>query len=182
MAKLPLVSKDDLAPEHRNIAERIEGTRGRLLNLFGTMLHSPELTEVVANLGEYLRYKSSLNPAAREIAILTVAQEKRCGYEWSHHAPEARRVGVSEEVLEAIRTGRAPMGIPAKDGVYAQAAKELMRNGSLSDRTFQAVEHLLGPGATADLIVVVGYYTTMSMLINTLEIELDEGATQVSFD
>ena len=53
-------------------------------------------------------------------------------------------MGVRDAVIEAIRSGRAPMGLPPKEGVFAQAGKELAQNGALTERTFQAVEHLLG--------------------------------------
>jgi len=67
------------------------------------------------------------------------------------------------------------MGLPAKEGVFAQAAKELVRERTLSDRTFQAVEHLLGPHQTIDLIVLVGYYSMLSQVISALGVELDDG-------
>ena len=60
-------------------------------------------------------------------------------------------VGVRPQVIEAIRSGRAPMGLPPKEGVFAQAGKEFVRNGALSERTFQAIEHLLGPEGAVEL-------------------------------
>ena len=67
------------------------------------------------------------------------------------------------------------MGIPAKEGIFVQVSRELVRDGTLSDRTFQAVDHLLGPAQTVDLIVLVGYYSLLSKLIKALGVELDEG-------
>ena len=67
------------------------------------------------------------------------------------------------------------MGVPAKEGVYAQAVKELVRDGNMSDLTFQAVEHLLGPVQTIDFLVLVGYYWMLGRIMATLEIDLDEG-------
>ena len=52
-----------------------------------------------------------------------------------------------------------------------------MRNRKLTDRTYQAVEHLIGPAQTIDLIVLVGYCSLLAGVINTLDIELDEGTT-----
>ena len=175
MARLPLISREDLTPEKQPIYDRIAATRGSALNVFGALLNSPDAAAAVAALGEYLRYNSSLDPAIREIAILSTAKEHNNEYEWAHHEPEARRAGVRAEVIESIRSGRAPMGIPAKEGVFAQAAKELVREGTLTPRTFQAIEHLLGPEHTVDLIVLVGYYSMLSRVLATLDVELDEG-------
>ena len=87
----------------------------------------------------------------------------------------ARRVGVRDEVIEAIRSGKAPMGLPPKEGVFAQVAKEMVIGKGLSDRTFQAVEHLLGPEQTVELIVLVGYYSMLSRVMDALGLELEPG-------
>ena len=115
----------------------------------------------MGGLGEYLRIHSSLSPVIRETAVLAVARELGSAYEWAHHEPIARRVGVRDEVIESIKSGRAPMGIPAKEGVFVQAAKELARGG-MSERTFQAILHLLGVRETVDLVVLIGYYSMLA--------------------
>ena len=175
MARLPYVSRDELTPDKQPIYDRIAETRGSVVNVFRALLNSPDAAEVVARVGEYVRFGSPLAPTIREIAILSTARELNFEYEWAHHEPVAREVGVSDQVIDSIRSGRAPMGIPAKEGVFAQAAKELVRDGTLSDRTFQAIEHLLGPLQTVDLIVLVGFYSMLGRIVNALGVELDEG-------
>lgn len=173
MPRLPYLNREDLAPEKRHIFDHIAGTRGGTLRVFQSMLNSPDAAEIVGSMGEYIRYKCSLDPAIRETAILATAREMNNEYEWSQHVQIARGEGVREEVIEAIRSGKAPMGIPPKEGIFAQAAKELVHDGTLSERTFQATEHLIGPVGIVDLIVLVGYYSLLSRLIKALDIELE---------
>jgi hypothetical protein len=45
----------------------------------------------------------------------------------------------------------------------------------MTDRTFQAILHLLGPQQTVDLIVLVGYYAMLATALNALGIELEAG-------
>lgn len=174
MARVAYVNKDDLAVGKRHIFDNISGSRGVVLNVFQALLNSPDVTEKVAALGEHLRYKSLLDPVVRETVILSVARELNNEYEWAQHEPVAHEVGVREEVINAIRIGRAPMGIPAKEGVFVQAAKELSGEGTLTDRTFQAIEHLLGPSKTVDLVVLIGYYSMLSRVIKALGVDLEE--------
>ena len=110
----------------------------------------------------------------REITILSTANEMGNEYEWSQHEKVAREVGVSDETIEAIRSGRAPIGMLPKEGVYVQAAREIVVDGTLSESTFQAIEHLLGPALTVDLVVLVGYYSMIARVINSLCVELEE--------
>ncbi len=175
MPRLPYVSREDLPEDKRHVYDRIAETRGSVDHIFRLLLNSPDAAESVTNVGEFIRFKSPLDPIVREIAILAVARETNSKYEWAQHEPIARRDGVSDRTIEAIRNGRAPMGVPAKEGVYAQGVKELLRDGKLSNLTFKAVEHLLGPSQTLDFLVLVGYYSMLARIMATLEIDLDEG-------
>ena len=149
-------------------------------NSFRLLLNSPDAAEAVGRLGEYLRLQSSLDPVVREIAILSTAKALNNTYEWTHHEPIARQVGVRDEVIESIKSGRAPMGLPAKEGVFAQAAKELVTKGTLSERTFQAIEHLLGPQQSVDLLVLIGYYAMLGTVLSALGAELEPGWEPIS--
>ena len=75
MARLPLISRDDLSADYHPVYDHIEETRGRMPNLFRALLNSPEAAERVAALGEYIRYGCPLSDAARETAILSTARE-----------------------------------------------------------------------------------------------------------
>ena len=181
MARLPYISREDLPPDKHHIYDRIAetrggaGTSGEAPRAFQLILNSPDAAGAVASLGEHVRFKSSLDPVIRETAILSTARQINSQYEWAHHEPIARQVGVRDQVIESIRSGRAPMGLPAKEGVFAQVAKELVDKGSLTERTFQAILHLLGPEHTVDLIVLVGYYTMLGRTLEALGIELEAG-------
>jgi 4-carboxymuconolactone decarboxylase len=175
MAKLPYVSREDLPEDKRHVYDRIDETRGSVDHIFRLLLNSPDAAEAVTNVGEFIRFKSPLDPVVREIAILAVARETNSKYEWAQHEPVAQRDGVPDRTIEAIRNGRAPMGVPAKEGVYAQGVKELLRKGKMSEMTFKAIEHLLGPAQTLDFLVLVGYYSMLAGIMATLDIDLDEG-------
>ena len=96
------------------------------------MLNSPEATEVVAAVGEYARYRSTLDPVVREIAVLSTAREHGNEYEWAHHEPLARKAGVSDAAIEAIRIKAylrrdggetAAVSGPSGSGAYRRAPR-----------------------------------------------------------
>ena len=175
MAKIPIKSREDLASEDQHIYDKIARSRGKALNLFKALLNSPKAAENIGSLGAYLRYDSTLAPNIREITILTIARELNVAYEWAHHEPIAREVGVSDNSIERIHSGQAPNGMIAKDGVFTKAAKEIMADGSMETSTFQAVEHLVGIDGVVDFVVLVGYYTMLGGILRSFDIELDEG-------
>jgi len=175
MARVPYIQRDDLPETHQPIYDQIAKTRGRVSNVFAAFLNNPSAAEVVTSVGEYVRYKSNLDPVIRETAILTTAKELQNAYEWAQHEPVAKNVGVRDQVIDSILSGKGPMGLPAKEGIFIQAARELIRNSKVTTRTYQALDHLLGTQLTIDFIVTVGYYSMLSKIISSLDVELDDG-------
>jgi len=173
MARVPYVQRDDLPEQKQPIYDQIAKTRGSVSNVFSALLNNPDVTEVVTSVGEYIRYKSNLDPIIRETAILTTAKELNNLYEWAQHEPVAKEVGVRDEVIDSILSGKGPMGLPAKEGIFIQSAKELVKTGTVTDRTYQALDHLLGTQLTIDFIVTVGYYSMLSRIISSLGVDLD---------
>ena len=180
MARLPYVSREQLPADKQTLYDHIAETRGSIEGggiprSFQLLMKSPDAAASVAQLGEHIRLRSSLDHAIRETAILGTARALNSHYVWAHHEPLARRAGVREEVIEAIRSGKAPMGLPPKEGVFVAAAKELVQKGALSERTVQAIDHLLGPQGTVDVVVVISYYAMLHRALASLGIELEPG-------
>jgi len=66
-------------------------------------LHSPELAGRVAHLGAFVRFEGSLDMRARVLAAMTVAREFEAVYVWGAQTGGARRLGVPEATITAIR-------------------------------------------------------------------------------
>ncbi len=176
MARVPYVSRDDLPPDKRHVYDSIRRIRhgaGGLARSFRALLNSPDAAGAVGALGDYIVLESPLDPGLREVAILCVGYELDNPYVWAHHEGGARKAGVSEEVITAIKDGTPPTGLPAKEAVIAQATKELVVERTMTDPTFQAVLQLLGVQHTVDLVVVVGFYSMLSGAIKALGVELE---------
>ena len=86
----------------------IAGRRGRFGGPFQLLIRAPEICEHAAQLGEHLRWGTSLPDRLSELAIITTARFWRAQYEWYAHAPLAEKAGVPHAAVEAIRRGEAP--------------------------------------------------------------------------
>src|SRR6201995_5100413 len=104
MARVPLItSKDQVAPEHYPIVDAIIGSRGALHGPFSIFMHSPEIAGRVAHLGAYVRFEGSLDMRVRVLAAMTVGREYEALYIWGAQTGGARRLGVPESTITAIR-------------------------------------------------------------------------------
>ena len=178
MAKVPYISRNDMHPSKQNIYDKISSSRGAVQNVFSALLNNPEATQAVTNLGEYIRYKSTLHPIIREIAILVTAKKLKNSYEWSQHEPVAKSVGVSNEVIEYILDENNQNKIDTKESIFIESAKELVTSSRLKQKTFDSLMKSLGMQSTIDFIVTVGYYTMLDKIISTLDVDFDKWMTE----
>ena len=133
-------------------------------------------------LGEQLRFRGRLPAAAREIAILTVGATWQAEFEWWAHARIARKEGVPEDTLTAIRNGEPPsLPDPVEQAAYDVAAA-LLKDGKVDETTYRNARAAVGDGGLVELVTLVGYYTLVSYILNAFEVPLPDGETGVFAD
>src|SRR5215813_9725707 len=102
----------------------ISGPRGRLQGPLRAALHRAELADKWQQLGELLRYRTSLPPQLSELAILVTARHCNCQLEWFIHAEMARKAGLADSIIEDVRTGRPIKSAdPAALDIYLYASE-----------------------------------------------------------
>jgi AhpD family alkylhydroperoxidase len=143
-------------------------------NVLGLFAQHPELATAFLGYSRYLlSRRSTLSPRSRELAILRVAWRRRCQYEWSQHVLIARKAGVTDEEIDAIRVG--------KPTPITRAVDELETDSGLSDDTYQALAAELNDRQLMDLVFTIGTYGLLAMVLNTFEVELDPGLPAENF-
>ena len=175
MARLPNLSRDQIAPEHQQHFDAISSSRGSVRGPYGVLLHSPDLASRVAHTGTYVRYQLDLPESLREVIICATAREIRSQYEFYAHARLAREAGVSEDTIQAIATGTAPEGLTGEEAMLVQYVIELQRNHKISDATFNAVQERFGVQRTLEITALIGHYLLVGQILAAYEVDLPEG-------
>jgi len=115
MARLPpITSKDHVPAKDHAIVDSIVQSRGALQGPFTMFLHCPELAGRLAHLGAFVRFEGSLDMRVRVLGAMTVARELEAVYVWGAQTGGARRLGVPETTITAIRESHS-RGIPPED-------------------------------------------------------------------
>lgn len=174
-SRVPLLEREDLPEEWRSAYDHVAQSRGGVMpNLFKALANSPGAMEQAAALGEYLRFRSSLPDALRELVTLTVAHETRCVYEWTHHGALAERLGIPPAAI--TRIGDPDAGPePGVEGLAMRYARCLVRGEDIDDQTVDELRSSLGDAGLVDLAVTVGYYVLLARVLNSLRIGLEPG-------
>ena len=158
--------KGELSTRQREIFDDIaSGPRGTVPWIFHLYLNSPELASRVQQLGAFCRYGTSLPPRLSELAILVVAHHWKAEYEWSIHTGEARKAGLSDDVIAAIGESRRPVfGDPEAELVY-DFSTEFFRLNDVSDALFASAVERFGRATTVELAGILGYYSMLAIAI-----------------
>lgn len=82
------------------------------------------------------------------------------------HVPIAFSVGVEREIVARIGAGQDPPDLPPADAAVFDAVREIAATRGLSDRTYAAAVDAFGEAGVIDLLGVVGYYSTLAMIMN----------------
>src|SRR5262245_60645443 len=176
MARLtPITSKDQVAPDAHTIVDGIVKSRGSLQGPFSMFLHAPELAERVAHLGAYVRFEGGLDMRVRVLAAMTVARELDAMYVWGAQTGSARRQGVPEATISAIREGHT-RGVPAEDAEIIDFTQRLMRDHRVNDATVAKFRQRFGDRGLIELTGSIGYYALLAMTVNACELEPAPGA------
>jgi 4-carboxymuconolactone decarboxylase len=145
---------------------------GRLQGPFNAMLFSPLLGMAVQQLGEVIRHQITLDPRAREILILQVARSEASEYELVAHADAARRAGLTDEQIDAIRAGEPPAGLTAAEEMVGRLAAALIHSGDVPGETLEEAGRVLGLAALTEVVFIIGYYRMLALSLRVWRVPL----------
>jgi len=108
--------------------------------------------------------------------VLAATREIDGDYLWTVNQRQAKAAGLNEEMITAIRERRAPPGLPPEDAVIVRFTQELLRQHRISDATFKAVQQRLGEAGVVNLLMLIGYYHSLSHTLSALEVMSEAGS------
>jgi 4-carboxymuconolactone decarboxylase len=176
VSRIPLPTPDAMTTEQRRVYDSIvKGPRGTLVGPLRAALHRPELADKWQQLGELLRYRTSLPPHISEIAVLVTARRWNSQVEWHMHTIAAADAGIAADVIEDIKQHRRPLKADAETLAVHDYAVELTKTGTVAQATYDAVRLAWKDVGVVELTALIGYYTMVAMTLNAHEIPLPAG-------
>ncbi len=176
MARLTRITgKNQVPAEHHKIVDDIVASRGPLHGPFTMFLHCPQLAGRLAHLGAFVRFEGSLDMRVRVLAAMTVAREFDAVYVWGAQTNAARRQGVPEATITAIREKHS-RGIPQEDAQIVEFTRDLIRKHRVDAASVKALQARFGNEQFIELTGAIGYYSMLAMTANACELEAGQGA------
>ena len=180
MARLPqITTRDEVSPEDQQHYDYIAGSRGHVVGPFTVLLNNPDLAQRIAHVGTYIRFENTLASSLRELAILTVAREWNCQFEWTAHQPIGEGEGLSAGTIAAVRDRTAPDGLSGDEALVFRYVSSLLENGRVPADVFQQALERFGTRTVTDLTATAGYYSMLACVLNAAEVVPDAGVPRL---
>jgi 4-carboxymuconolactone decarboxylase len=176
MNRILEIPTEKLTREQTTVFEHLTAGRGRILGPYKIWIHSPTVASGMEHIGTYLNKKGSLSPREVEIGILVIANHWQGEYVKQAHIRLGREVGLSQETIDAILAGRDPkLTDPHERGVHAFASA-LVGGRKLPDAEFAEIETAIGRDGIAEVLVLLGYYTSVALGMKVHEVPIPQNA------
>ena len=182
--RLPVLSSEEMTAEQVDLyREILSGPRGQgpravllsngrggLAGPFNAMLYAPAVGHALQELGAAIRFRTSLAPRIREMAILVVARAWDSEYERASHEPIGREAGLADPEIEALRAGVEPGFTDKQEQVAYSVVRALVGPADLDDQEYAAATDALGEQALVELSTLVGYYATLALQLRIFRV------------
>src|SRR3979411_176283 len=114
-------------------------------NLHKLLVNSPDMARAFNGGGNYIRFKSNLDPRLRELAILQVGWMEKSEYEFTHHVRIGKEFGVTDADIAGLmaETEGKPSELEPLAKAILKGAREMVRELAMSEATFAEIKREL---------------------------------------
>ena len=147
---------------------------GKPLNIFTTLARYPKLLKRWSVFGSHILAKNTLPARERELLILRTGWLCQSAYEFHQHTRVGLASGLTPDEIKLLTEDASEWR--GFDAVLVRAADELHTKYKLSDSTWDALSERLSEQQLFDLLFTVGQYTLVSMVLNTLGVQIEDGS------
>jgi 4-carboxymuconolactone decarboxylase len=172
MNRLVELPPEQQTPEQKQVFDQLVAGRGRILGPYKIWIHSPTVASGMEHIGTYLNKRGSLSEREVEMGILVIAQHWDANYVRQAHIKLGKQVGLSQEIIDAILAGRDPKLSDPHERAVHRFATALVAGAKLSDAEFAEIEKAIGRPGVAEVLVLLGYYTSVAMAMKVHEVPI----------
>lgn len=182
MSRIKLITqRGDVGEERQAEIDAIEATLGHLGGPFGVLMHSPGLARKVMAAGAHVRLESTLERWQRELAILVVAVGKHSDFEWASHVELARKNGVAERVIDAVRGGGdlSAAGATADEADIVEFVRQLVTDNQVEQPLYDRLVERHGERWLVELTATAGQYQYIACVLGAFDVQPGPGRERI---
>ena len=176
MARVPLLDVED-SPALKDLTDRIRAARrGRVINVYRLLLHSPPLAETWFDHNNAVRWDTGLDGRLREMVIIRVGYLARAKYVVGQHVPKlALAEGLSLAECEALKDWQDANLFSPRDRAVLAYTDAMTRDIEVPDAVFEPLCEYFDDRQLVELTVLIGTYAMHVRVFEALKLDPEQG-------
>jgi len=172
MARVSLIEEDS-HPELADLIARIRGARrGRLINIYKLLLHSPALAESWFAHNNAVRWKTELDGRLRELVIIRIGLLTGVDYIVRQHVPAlAIPDGLTLDECEALKDWKPSSLFGERDRAVLAYTDAMTREVHVPDSVYAPLSGFFSQRGIVELTVLIGTYNMHARVLQALKID-----------
>lgn len=174
MARVPLLDPEDV-PDHAEFVDRVlSGRRGRLINVYRTLLHTPPLAESWFEHINKIRWGTDLDGRLREIVIIRLGHLVSSAYVLRQHVPKlALAEGMTEAECDALADWPSSDLFSEVERATLAYVDAMTNDIVVPDDVFEPLRAHFSNRQIVELTLMVGAYISHSRVLQALDVDLE---------
>lgn len=174
MNRILEIPPEKLTAEQTKVFDQLTAGRGRILGPYKVWIHSPTVASGMEHIGTFLNKRSSLSTREVEIGILVIAQHWQGEYVKQAHIRAGKAAGLSQDIIDAVLVGADPKLTDPHERAVHRFAAALVGGTKLTDAEFGETEKMLGREGIAEVLILLGYYTSVALAMKVHEVPIPQ--------
>jgi 4-carboxymuconolactone decarboxylase len=176
--RLPMIAPDKMTDAQKKAVTGYKEMRKTDLAgpPWSVLLRVPDYVMPALEMRLHNLNSSALDRKLTEFAILIAARHWTNNFEWNAHSTLATQAKLDPKIIAAIAAGRRPERMAEDEALLYDFCTELLHNQSVSNATYARAVAKFGEPGVVEAASLEGYYTFLSMVMNTARSPLRAGA------
>ena len=180
MSRLSKKGREELNELQQEQFDRIgkfrePGDDGQYGGPFDPWIRSPEMAKRAVDFAAYVWERTTLDRGIVELAIIITARYWRSNVEWAAHAPVAKSYGIPDDVIDSVFAQQRPEGASAEILAAYDFCSVLHETKDVPEEIYTRAVAVFAEQGVMELIAAIGFYTMVSMTLNTFDIAVAPG-------
>jgi 4-carboxymuconolactone decarboxylase len=175
MARVPLLDVED-SSALMELTDRIRAARrGRVINVYRLLLHSPPLAETWFEHNNAVRWQTGIDGRLREMVIVRIGHLCRARYVVGQHVPKlALAEGVTLAECEALADWRNSALFDERTRVVLAYTDAMTRDIEVPDEVFEPLREYFDDRRIVELTVLIGTYAMHVRVFEALKLDPEQ--------
>ena len=171
--RIPLLERDQVAPEIASVYDALQKTRGVVPNMFKTLAHTPALALATAGYLKALLGDGALPGFYKELIAMRLSVLLTSEYAVKAHALSAKQKGATEAQIAAARGDYQSGPFTEAEKLGFDAAERLHRSAAeITDEFFASLKQHFSDPQIIELVATAAAFELFPRFVDALRIPI----------